>query len=208
MRRCALIRPGVVGYEQGLIIQAEARRRVADGEYDGMLILLEHPPVITLGRSGGEDNLRVSRDALVLQGVPVVNTNRGGKVTCHNPGQLVGYPVQDVHWFVSSLEEVIIRTLLRYGHRCGRKADYTGVWLGNEKIAAIGISVRQWITNHGFALNVTNDLSLFENVIPCGIREFGVTSLKQAGTPITVSQTMETLKREFGEVFECRLIEL
>ena len=211
-RTVQLIRPGLVSYQQGLALQQQARQRVADGEFAGVLILLEHQPVITAGRSGGRENLRASLTGLQAEQIKFVETDRGGNITCHNPGQLVGYPVinlshwqEDVHWYVEQLEEVLIRTANRYGITAGRKARYTGVWAGNRKLAAIGVSVRRWISGHGFALNVSNDLSLFQQIVPCGIEEFGVTSLRTAGVTANVNEVADRLQTEFATVFAAEL---
>ena len=211
-RQVQVIRPGLVSYQTGLELQQQARQRVAAAEFDGALILLEHQPVITAGRSGGRENLRASVAGLQSAGVAFVETDRGGNITCHNPGQLVGYPIlnlsswqEDVHWYVEQLEEVLIRTAARYGIVAGRKARYTGVWAGNRKLAAIGVSVRRWITGHGFALNVNNDLSLFQQIVPCGIAEFGVTSLQTAGVDVSVAEVAARIQTEFTALFEAEL---
>ena len=211
-RTVQVIRPGLVSYQQGLALQQQARQRVADGEFAGVLILLEHQPVITAGRSGGRENLRASLTGLQAEQIEFVETDRGGNITCHNPGQLVGYPVlnlshwqEDVHWYVEQLEEVLIRIASSYGITAGRKARYTGVWAGNRKLAAIGVSVRRWISGHGFALNVNNDLSLFQQIVPCGIEEFGVTSLRTAGVTATVTEVADRLQAEFATVFAAEL---
>jgi lipoyl(octanoyl) transferase len=210
MRRCALIKAGLVDYEEGLRLQADARRLVSDGVFDGALILLEHQPVITIGRGGGLENLHTDEGRLPDHGVKIISSQRGGNITCHNPGQLVSYPVmnlrqwrQDVHWYVETLEELVIRVLARLGLRAGRKAKYTGVWTGNEKIAAIGVSVRQWITGHGFALNVSNDLDIFRSVVPCGITEFGVTSINKTGRDINMEEAAALTVKEFCDLFDC-----
>lgn len=214
MKRCALINAGRLKYDDGLILQGKARTAVDQGIWDGVLILLEHAPVITIGRSGGQDNIKEDVGALQSEGVQITKATRGGNVTCHNPGQIVGYPVldltkwkQDVHWYVDMLEEVIIETLAVFGLRAGRKAKYTGVWLKNEKITAIGIAVKHWITYHGFALNVVNDLSLFSKIVPCGITEFGVTSLRKSGVIAAQDEVAAILIKKFSEVFECTLEE-
>ena len=211
-RQVQVIRPGLVSYQEGLELQQQARQRVAGGDVAGVLILLEHQPVITTGRGGGRENLRTSLSGLQAERIEVVETNRGGNITCHNPGQLVGYPVlnlsrwqEDVHWYVEQLEEVLIRTVARYGIVAGRKARYTGVWAGNRKMAAIGVSVRNWITGHGFALNVNNDLALFQQIVPCGIEDFGVTSLQTAGVTANVSAVADQLLAEFATVFAAEL---
>ena len=202
---------GLVSYAEGLSLQTQARALVDEGNYDGVLLLLEHRPVITAGRSGGRENLVASPAELAVAGVEFVESDRGGNVTCHNPGQLVGYPIlnlarwrQDVHWYVDRLEEVLIRTLAEYDVHAGRKARYTGVWVGNCKITAIGVSVRHWITGHGFALNVSNDLALFRSIIPCGIEEFGVTSLQRLGANVSLQETAVCLSNKFCEVFDAR----
>jgi lipoyl(octanoyl) transferase len=213
MHRCALITAGQVDYAAGLRLQEAARRQVSARAYDGVLILLEHAPVITIGRGGGAENLLSGSDRLAEQGVELAYTDRGGNITCHNPGQLVGYPVldlnrwqPDVHWYVESLEEVLLRTLRRFGLYGGRKASYTGVWLGNTKIAAIGVAVKHWITSHGFALNVANDLELFRSIVPCGISEFGVTSLAASGVTTDVAAVAAVFVEEFNRYFDCECV--
>ena len=210
MKRSVLcLQAGLVSYAEGLALQKQARARVDSGQYDGVLLLLEHRPVITIGRGGGRENLIASTADLQVAGIELVESDRGGNVTCHNPGQLVGYPIfnlnkwqEDVHWYVEQVEEVLIRTLCELGIIAGRKARYTGVWVGNRKIAAIGVSVRHWITGHGFALNVENDLNIFQAIIPCGILEFGVTSLQDQGVSIVVSDVAQCVARKFSEVFD------
>ncbi len=209
MRRCLLLQPGLVNYDTGLVLQKEARTLVEEGRYAGILLLLEHPAVVTIGRGGGDENLVAHPAWFQARGIAVAHTDRGGNVTGHNPGQLVGYPIfdlakwrQDVHWFVHTLEEALIRTLASYGLTAGRKAKYTGVWLADDKIAAIGVSVRRWITGHGFALNVANDLALFDAIVPCGIREFGVTSLQKAGVAATLPEVAAVLAAETAAVFD------
>lgn len=212
MPRCGLLPGGLVSYAEGLALQRRARELVSGGAWDGVLILLEHRPVITFGNSGGRENMLLPDAELGELGVEVVASDRGGSVTCHNPGQLVGYPVlnlekwqKDVHWYVHALEELLIRTLAEYGLKAGRKSRYTGVWLTDEKIAAIGVSVRRWITGHGFALNVSNNLGLFDSIVPCGIREFGVTSLAVKGVQVTIGETAEAVQRQFQSVFKCEM---
>lgn len=214
MRTCWLWEvDNAVSYDQGLRLQQQARTVVAVGECDGIIIFLEHTPVITIGRDGGTENLLATEQWLQASGAEVAKTNRGGNITCHNPGQLVCYPIlqlgrwqQDVHWYARCLEEVIIGVLSRYGLRAGRKQRYTGVWYENSKVAAIGLSVRNWITGHGLALNVNNDLTLFQAIVPCGIGEFGVTSLQQAGIETTVNEVRQRVAQEFAKQFACRLV--
>jgi lipoyl(octanoyl) transferase len=210
MRHCAVYKAGVVSYAEGLALQEEARALVASGAWEGILILLEHTPVITIGRSGGRGNLLVSPHVLAGEGVEVVDTVRGGNITCHNPGQIVGYPVlnlsrwqEDVHWYARTLEETLIRTLARFGLKGRRNDHYTGVWLGEEKVAAIGVYVREWVTSHGFALNVNNDLSLFGVIVPCGIKDSGVTSLARQNCLTSIAKVSEMFQEDFGQVFDC-----
>lgn len=205
---------GTVPYSEGLSLQQQARSLVEAGQWDGMLLLLEHFPVITAGRGGGRENLLKPLPLLEAAGVEFFESERGGNITCHNPGQLVGYPVlnlgrwrEDVHWYVDRLEEVLIRTIGGYGIQAGRKARYTGVWVGNRKIAAIGVSVRRWITGHGFALNVSNDLGLFRDIVPCGIGEFGVTSLHDQGVRVGTVEIAGALEATFRDVFGAGMIE-
>jgi lipoyl(octanoyl) transferase len=209
------MKSGLVSYENGLVLQDRANTLVASGEWDGIVILLEHLPVVTVGNSGGENNLRLNALELSSIGINVVSTNRGGNITCHNPGQLIGYPVlnlskwrKDVHWYVHMLEEVLIRTLEQYGLKAGRKARYSGAWLADEKIGAIGVSVRRWITGHGFALNIHNNLRLFESIVPCGISEFGVTNMLNNGLEVEMADVSETLVLQFNKVFQCELNEI
>jgi lipoyl(octanoyl) transferase len=213
-RTIQVIQPGLISYKEGLELQQQARRWVVDGELAGVLILLEHQPVITAGRSGGRENLRATLSGLQAEQIDFVETDRGGNITCHNPGQLVGYPVlnlsywqEDVHCYVEQLEEVLIRTVAHYGILAGRKARYTGVWAGNRKLAAIGVSVRRWITGHGFALNISNDLSLFQQIVPCGIEEFGVASLRTFGVTASLAEVANQVLTEFFSVFAADLVQ-
>lgn len=212
MRRMDLWQPGLVSYAEGLRLQEEAREEVISGKCDGVLILLEHLPVITVGRSGGSSHLLMSSAWLQQQGIDYYETDRGGDITCHVPGQLVGYPIinlsrwrEDVHWYVDVLEEVLIRTLFCYGLTAGRKAKYTGVWVDNRKIAAIGVSVRRWVTKHGFALNGSNDLNIFSHVVPCGIKDFGVTGLQESGVTVTLNELHFQVVSMFQELFDCQM---
>lgn len=215
-RKCALIDAGIKSYEEGLQVQKWAKEVVHSGEWDGVFILLQHLPVITLGRSHNTEELLWSIDKYNSHGIEISHCNRGGKVTCHNIGQLVGYPIlnlscwnEDSHWYLRSLEQIIINTVNSFGLTAERKQNYTGVWVNDKKIAAIGISIRRWITSHGFALNVNNDLAIFSSVIPCGIRDFGVTSLLEEGiTSIDIQEVVEVVIREFQQVLQNSLIRL
>jgi lipoyl(octanoyl) transferase len=149
-----------------------------------LLLLVEHPPVITLGRSFQLESLPTSRAVLEERGIELFEIERGGDITFHGPGQLVGYPIfdlkrhrEDVHWFLRQLEQSLILALASFGLTAGRREKYTGVWIDDRKIASIGIHVKQWVTWHGFALNVTTDLSNFDLIVPCGIRDVVMTSI-------------------------------
>ncbi len=189
-------------------VLAERRQR---GEIPDTLLLLEHLPVITLGRGSHEADLLTDEDALRARGIAVERVDRGGEVSYHAPGQLVGYPVldlrqhgQDLHRYLRDLEEVIIRTLASYGLTGGRVAGRTGVWVGDRKIAAIGIKVSRWVSMHGWALNVTTDLTPFRrDFVPCGIRDRDVTSLAEllgGRCPIRTEVEAVTIGA-FAEVF-------
>lgn len=171
--------------------------------------MLQHYPVITIGREGGWQNILVSRVYLNLLGVSVVESNRGGNITYHGPGQLVVYlimdlkrHVRDLHLYVSTVEEVIIRVLSHYHIKAKRIADLTGVWVGEEKIAAIGIRVDNWITSHGFALNISTDLTKFNLINPCGITGKGVTSMeKLLARKVSTGVIKTVISQEISKVF-------
>ena len=199
----------IISYAEGLRQQAIARDCVIKESVAGILLLLEHSPVITAGRTSQNDSLISSLDNLARKGIELLHTDRGGDLTCHNPGQLVGYPVlnlrkwqEDVHWYVDRIEEVIIRALAKVAIQATRNSQYTGVWIGNNKVAAIGVSVRNWITGHGFALNVDNEMDIFSNIIPCGIKNSGVTNLRQEGSSATVPEMKLQIMQEFSAVFD------
>jgi lipoyl(octanoyl) transferase len=180
-------RLGRVAYAEALELQQQLVARRRAGDVPDTLLLLEHPHVITLGTSAHRDHVLIDGSEGALLGIDVVETGRGGDVTYHGPGQLVGYPILDLkpdhcdlHRYVRTLEEILIRALASFGLQAGRKAGLTGVWAGQGKVAAIGVRVSSgWITSHGFALNVTTDLAYFDSIVPCGIREFGVTSMER-----------------------------
>lgn len=175
------------------------------------LLLLEHTPVITLGRSADAENIRISRDDLKAERIDVVDVDRGGDVTYHGPGQITGYLIAalkelslDVHLFVRGLEEVMIRTLADYGLSAERIPGLTGVWVGEEKIGAIGVHMSRWISTHGFAFNVRTKLDSFDHIVPCGIRDRGVTSMARLlGEGVDMEGVVGSLSRWAGEVF-CR----
>jgi lipoyl(octanoyl) transferase len=185
-RRLVVRRLGRVGYAEGVELQKTLVQQRVAGEIDDTLLFVEHPPVITLGvkTRGNLANVRADAAALAAQGVEVHETGRGGDVTFHGPGQLVGYPIidlkpdrQDVHRYVRDLEEVLIRTAADFGIEAGRVKGFSGAWVGDVKLAAIGVRISRWVTSHGFALNVSTDLAGFGLIVPCGITDRGVTSL-------------------------------
>jgi lipoate-protein ligase B len=198
-------------YDTALALQTRlVAHRKAHRSEDGHLVLVEHdPPVITRGRRGGDRFLLTGRDELARRGIDLRDTKRGGDVTYHGPGQLVGYPVFDltaadrsVHGHIRRLEQVLIDALARFDVRAERVAGLTGVWVGDEKIAAIGIAVTRWVTYHGFALNVNTDLSHFGLIVPCGIADRGVTSLARLlGRPIEMAEVAAGVLECFQTVF-------
>lgn len=205
---------GIVGYDDGLHLQESAIEHLRSGEAPEQLLLLEHPHVFTLGR--GADSSNILADPLQLQtnSVEVHETGRGGDVTYHGPGQLVGYPIInlkpdrcDVHRYVRDLEGALIRTISEFGVTGTRIKGLTGVWVGNDKIAAIGVRIARWITSHGFALNVNTDLSYFNMIVPCGITDKGVTSLSRLlGSQIPMSDVARVVSSQFAQVFEREIL--
>ena len=185
MRPLVVLDLGRRRYGETLLLQRSlVERRLADRSGDDVLLLVEHEPVVTLGRGSRPASLPVSTAALERQGLEVFEVERGGDVTWHGPGQLVGYPIldltrhrPDLHWYLRALEQVLIDALSRFGLAAGRRPGLTGVWTGDRKIASIGIHVRQWVTFHGFALNVATDPRAFDSIVPCGIHGVTMTSL-------------------------------
>ncbi len=202
---------GRLTYDRALELQDEAARRAAAG--DESLLLLEHDPVFTLGRNASEKDVLFTPEKRGALGIEVRETNRGGKVTYHGPGQLVGYPIlslapdrKDVKRYVRDLEEVLIRTLAGFGIRAERSPvpeRVTSVWAGNDKVAAIGIHIARWVTTHGFALNVTNEpLAHFAGIVPCGITDGGVTSMERLlGRPVGLAELLDPVRSHFSDIF-------
>ncbi|HLG42184.1 MAG TPA: lipoyl(octanoyl) transferase LipB, partial [Planctomycetota bacterium] len=184
-RACRSVWLGRVGYAQSLELQRELSIARQEGRTADVLVLLEHPPVITLGKIAKASNLRMESAKYAELGIEVHQVDRGGDVTYHGPGQLVGYPIialkehrLDVKWYLERLEAVLVDSLAAFGLEAHRESGFTGAWIGERKIAAIGVRVEKWVTRHGFALNVNTDLSAFDLIIPCGIRDRGVTSIR------------------------------
>jgi lipoyl(octanoyl) transferase len=213
MRFCEARWIGRVAYADGLKVQEEAVERLRRGEGDEQLFLLEHPHVFTLGRGADGANILASSDQLKERSIEVFETGRGGDVTYHGPGQLVGYPIvnlrpdrMDVHRYVRDIEEVLIRSIADFGITGGRVPGLTGVWVGDEKIAAIGVRIARWITSHGFALNVNTDLDYFRLIIPCGITGKGVTSISRlVGKEMDMREVASVVAAHFACVFEREL---
>src|SRR5512142_1743335 len=214
MRRCDLRQLHLVTYENGMKLQqklAEMRQR---DEIDDQLLLLEHPAVITLGRGGKEENLLASPEMLKQQRVRFFETTRGGDITYHGPGQIVGYPIvhlgegnRDVRKYVTRLEEVLIRTVAEYGITAERVDGKRGIWVGNDKIAAIGVRIARWVTSHGWALNVNTNLDHFRLITPCGLHGTGVTSIaREVGRPVDMAEVRGVLAAKFADVFERELV--
>jgi lipoate-protein ligase B len=204
-----LLNLGLRPYGQVLDLQHRLVTARREGQIEDALILLEHLPVITLGRHGDERNIVASREFLAWLGIEVHRVERGGDVTYHGPGQLVGYPIldlrgyrQDVGWYMHSLEEVLIRALSDFGVESGRLERRIGVWVEDKNIAALGARIEEWITYHGFALNVSPALSHFDLIIPCGYRGMGVTSMEEVlGKAPEMREVRKSVAQWFGEVF-------
>jgi lipoyl(octanoyl) transferase len=215
-RELWIVSLGTVPYEEALELQRElARERISGAIPQDMLLLLEHPPVVTLGRSAKSKNLVASADFLASRGVELFEVERGGDVTFHGPGQLVGYPIidlkrhrVDLHWYLRQVEEALIRTRGEYSICAERNMGVTGVWTKGRKIASIGVHARDWVTWHGFALNVTTDLSYFDFIVPCGIDGVTMTSIEREiphdsqSLPATVETATDIVARAFGELFD------
>ena len=212
VRQLEVRRLGLIAYDEALALQRDLVEQRRANEIPDLLLLLEHPPVITLGvRSEiARANVVASSERLAELGVAVHETGRGGDVTYHGPGQVVGYPILDlkpdrcdVHKYVRDLEEVMIRVCAAYGINASRIPGLTGTWVGAEKIGAIGIRISRWITSHGFAFNVRTDLDHFKLIVPCGITDRGVTSLeKVTGRSIAMREVEDEIVRSFTAVFE------
>jgi lipoyl(octanoyl) transferase len=203
---------GRVAYEEALELQRQvARDRISGVLPQDVLLLVEHPPVVTLGRASKEKNLIASPDFLRGKGVELFEVERGGDVTFHGPGQIVGYPIidlkrhrLDLHWYLRKIEEALINTLADYDIVAERNPSFTGVWTNGRKIASIGVHARDWVTWHGFALNVTTDLSYFDLIVPCGIDGVVMTSIaRELGTDdISAQDVIERVSAKFATAFD------
>jgi len=222
---------GLMDYEKVLKIQTELFNKIIDqklknrrektkNKTNNYLLFVEHPNVYTLGKSGDINNLLLSKEDLTKKDIQFFNTNRGGDITCHGPGQIVCYPIldldnffSDIHKYLRFLEEVVIKTLMEFDIKGERSLKETGVWINPKhndarKICALGVKASRWVTMHGFALNVNNDLSYFDNIIPCGINNKSVTSVsKELRKSIDKFEIINSLKKNFSNVFSASLIE-
>ena len=222
---------GLMDYEKVLKIQTELFNKIIDqklknrrektkNKTNNYLLFVEHPNVYTLGKSGDINNLLLSKEDLTKKDIQFFNTNRGGDITCHGPGQIVCYPIldldnffSDIHKYLRFLEEVVIKTLMEFNIKGERSLKETGVWINPKhndarKICALGVKASRWVTMHGFALNVNNDLSYFDNIIPCGINNKSVTSVSnELRKSIDKCEIINSLKKNFSNVFSASLIE-
>ena len=210
-RQLDVRRLGRVAYGDALALQRSLVEDRRAGRIPDTLLLVEHPHVLTLGvrGDGGRSHILASPDTLAARGVEVYETGRGGDITYHGTGQIVGYPILDlkpdrcdVHRYVRDLEEVLIRTAADYGIQAQRVEGLTGVWVGREKLAAIGVRIARWITSHGFAFNVTTDLEYFNLIVPCGITDRGVTSLARLlGRTVELADVQDRILDHFANIF-------
>lgn len=211
--RCVVYQPGLIEYVDAYNLQRKLFLDRLNGQIENTLLLLEHTPTITIGKSGKTENVLTSQEKLAREGVSLVFVDRGGDVTYHGPGQIVGYPIidlrergKDVHRYVRDLEEVIIRTLHDFSIKSGRDRSHAGVWVGDEEIAAIGLSLRQWISMHGFALNVNTDLRHFLLINPCGFTNRKATSMSELlGKEVPIELVTKRLLAHFARVFDAEI---
>ena len=211
---CEVQQLGRVDYSEALQLQRQNVALCKAGTIPDLLLLLEHPHVYTFGRNAKKEHLLVSRQFLTNVGAEVFETDRGGDITYHGPGQLVGYPIldltrhrRDLTWYMRSLEEVFITVAAAFRVRASRLNGATGVWVGDEKLVAMGVHISRWVTSHGFAFNVNTDLRYFEHIVPCGLRGKGVTSLERLlGRPVEMEAVIKRVIREFGRVFGLEMV--
>ncbi len=219
MRLLGVLRLGLIPYVQALALQRVLVEDRRAGRIDDLLLLVEHPHVLTLGvkGDGGRSHIVAHAEKLEAQGVDVHEAGRGGDITYHGPGQIIGYPIIDlspdrcdVHRYVRDLEEVLIRSAADFGIEAGRIPGLTGVWAGPDeraKLGAIGVRIARWVTSHGFAFNVTTDLGFFDLIVPCGIGGRSVTSMHQLGCAADRFEVEDRIVAHFSEVFGRRVVE-
>jgi lipoate-protein ligase B len=212
---CLVYKLELVEYGKAYELQRKLHRKRINGEIPDTLLLLEHPPTLTIGRSGSMENVLVSKDKLADEGIALFFIERGGDVTFHGPGQIVGYPLmdlssrgKDIQRYVRDIEEVLIGTLGDFSIAATRDEHHAGVWVGNEEIAAIGLSIRRWVTMHGFALNVSPNLEHFSYINPCGFPDRRATSISQVlGHEVAMDEVTDRLLAHFSEVFDITMKE-
>jgi lipoyl(octanoyl) transferase len=205
---------GTIGYDEAHALQKKLQNKRIAGEISDTVLMLEHDPVITLGRSASEQHVLAPRETLRAQGVSVREVGRGGDVTYHGPGQLVAYPIidlnpnrRDVRKYVWSLEEAMIRVCSNFGLTASRVEGLNGAWVGGRKIGAVGVRISRWVTMHGLALNVNTDLSHFDLIVPCGIQGKQVTSISlELGRKVAVEQVLEPLARHLAALYESDIV--
>ena len=208
MRKCCVRELGRIDYARAFDLQQQLAAERKQGLIADQLLLLEHPHVITMGRNAHRENLLASPEILERAGIELHHTDRGGDVTYHGPGQIVGYPIvdlrdwkRDVGAYLRALEQVLIETLAGFGITAGRREGATGVWVGDAKVAAMGVHISRWVTSHGFALNLDTDLEYFKYIVPCGLT-LPVTSLRALGCAASRAAVTTSLAAAFGRVFE------
>ena len=213
-RRCELRELGLCEWGEAFRLQQALAARRKAGEIPDQFLIVEHPHVITVGRNGHEANLLASPEVLERTGIGFYETDRGGDVTYHGPGQIVGYPIldlrdwkRDVHEYVRTLEQTLIDTLADFDVQAARIAGLTGVWVGDAKVAAIGVHLSRWVTSHGFALNLTSDLSYFQYIVPCGLTK-PVTSMERLGARVAWSAVVDRIAVHFARLFDFELVKL
>ena len=201
---------GLMEYQEAYELQKTLHRQRVEGKISDVLLLLEHPPTITVGKSGTLDNVLISREQLTSQGISLFFIDRGGDVTYHGPGQLVGYPIidlrqrgQDLHRYISDIEEVILRTLKDFSINGNRDESHPGVWVKKEEVGAIGLSVRRWVSMHGFALNINTDLNYFSFINPCGFSDRKATSMSRIlNSDVPMKEVTNSLISHFCDIFD------
>jgi len=208
-----LVNAGKLKYADAWQLQKKMFNHVSENKDVHYFLVTEHPPVITIGKNGGHENLLITRKDLDNKKIELYEIDRGGDITFHGPGQIVGYPIlnltnfkKDVHWYLRKLEEIIIKTLAVFGYVGEQHSGLTGVWIGSKKICAIGVKITRWITMHGFALNISTDLDYFQFIVPCGINDKGITSLSELnGTIFSFEDVYPVLLESFQSVFNCKM---
>lgn len=215
-RRGYLINLDLIEYRRAWDFQREIVAAKLKSDLPDILILLEHNPVITLGRRGNRQHIRASPEALIAEGINIYHVERGGEVTYHGPGQIVGYPIlnlrnwrRDVSWYVFNLEEILVRTLMDFGIKGTRNRLNRGVWVRNSKIGSIGVAITRWVTYHGFSLNVSPNMNHYSLITPCGLEGIEVTSLKELlGREPDHHRVKDSISRHFQQVFDLELVRM